>query len=155
MNFLITIAGLLLLSACQSRLPTLWWLGGLRIELLPALVAYGALTFRRGPALIFALTTGFTQDALSASPFGLSALAYGIAATILSSLHETFDRDLPWVQMGAGALASMAISFAACCVVGFGIGAVLKALALAAISAVVTPLLFFVLDYARYKTRAQ
>jgi rod shape-determining protein MreD len=155
MNFLITIAGLLLLSACQSRLPTQWWLGGLRLELLPALVAYGALTFRRSSALILALATGFTQDALSASPFGLAALAYGIAAIILSSLHETFDRDLPWVQMGAGAVTSAAVSIAACAVVGFSIGAIVKTFVLAAISAVVTPLLFFVLDYTRYKARTR
>jgi rod shape-determining protein MreD len=155
MNFLITISCLLLLSACQSRLPTLWWLGGLRLELLPALVAYGALTFRRSSALVLALATGFTQDALSASPFGLDALAYGIAATVLSSLHEAFDRDLPWVQMGAGAVTSTAGSIAACSVVGFNIGGIVKAFVLAAISAFVTPLLFFVLDYARYRTRAR
>jgi rod shape-determining protein MreD len=152
MNALIYVTALFVLASVQSRLPTLV---GLRIELLPALVAYGALTFRRSAALAFALATGFTQDALSAAPFGLTALAYGIAATILSSLHETFDRDLPWVQMGAGALTSAAVSFAACCVVGFNILAVVKTLALAAISAVVTPVLFFVLDYTHYRTRAR
>jgi len=151
MNFLIPSASLLVFATLQSRLPTLL---GFRVEFLPALVVYGALTFRRGSALCFALAVGFTQDALSAAPFGLTALAYGIAATILSSLRETFDRDLPWVQMGAGALASTAVSFVACCVVGFSIGAVAKTLVLAVIGAFVTPLVFFVLDYTRYRARA-
>ena len=47
MNFLLITGAALLLSALQARLPTAWWLGGIRFEFLPALVAYGALTFRR------------------------------------------------------------------------------------------------------------
>ena len=148
MNFLICSVTAILLTVLQTHLPAI---AGLRLEFLPAVVAYGALTYRR--PLWLPLVVGFTQDALSASPFGLSALAYGIAATTLASLRETFDRDLPWVQMGAGAFASTVASCAACCVVGFGGGAPLKLLLLAAISAVVTPMLFIVLDYIRYRAR--
>ena len=150
MNLFILATSLLILATLEARLPTFLHL---RIELLPALVAYGGLTLQPGAALVLALAAGFTQDALSASPFGLTALVYGIAATMLSSVREAFDRELPWVQMGAGALTSAGVSFAACCVVGFGFGALIKFLLLAVLSAVITPLLFFVLDYARYRTR--
>ena len=155
MNFVIVTTSLLLLTAVQSRMPTLWWLGGVRIEFLPGLVAFGALTFRRSAALALALATGFTQDALSAAPFGLTALVYGIAAVILTSARAALDRDLPWVQMAAGALTSAALSFAACCVVGFSFGAFIKLLLLAATSAVVTPPLFLTLDSVRYATRTR
>ena len=154
MNFLIFTTSLLILATLQAHLSTLWWFGGLRIEFLPALVVYGSLTLRRGAALRLALATGFTQDALSAAPFGLTTLVYGIAATVLTSMGEALDRDQPGVQLGAGALTGAAVSFAACCVVGFSIGAIVKLLLLAAISAAVTPLLFLALDYTRHLVRA-
>jgi len=153
MNFLIVTTSLLILAALQARLPTVHWLGGVRIEFLPALVVYGGLTFRRGASLALALGAGFMQDALSAGPFGLTALAYGIAAIILASVRTVLDRDLPWVQMGAGALTSAGVSFAACCVVGLSFVAFIKLLLLAIISAVVAPLLFLGLDAVRYVTR--
>ena len=154
MNCLIFTTSLVVLASLQSHMPALWWLGGLRIEVLPALVVYGALTLRREVALALALATGLTQDALSAAPFGQTTLVYGIAATVLTSMGEALDRDQPWVQMGAGALTGAAVAFAACCVVGFGFGAIVKLLLLAGLSAAITPLLFLVLDYTRYQARA-
>jgi rod shape-determining protein MreD len=147
MSFLIFTISTLLLATIQADLPTLGWLGGLRVEFLPALVAYGALTLPRGGALLLALCVGFAQDSLSAAPFGISALSYGITATILSSVRETFDRDLPWVQMSAGALTSAAASFAALCVIGFSIGGLVKLSLLAGLSAVVTVVLSLATDY--------
>jgi len=58
----------LIAAALQARVPILWLFGGLRIEFLPALVAYTALTMPRGTAIAVALVAGFTQDALSAAP---------------------------------------------------------------------------------------
>jgi rod shape-determining protein MreD len=98
MTTLIAIAGILIAVALQARMPTLWWLGGVRVELLPALVVYAALTMHRRRALVLALVAGLAQDALSAAPFGISALAYGIATIVLTSLREALDRDLPWMQ---------------------------------------------------------
>ena len=37
MNTLIAIAGILVAVALQARMPTLWWLGGVHVELLPCL----------------------------------------------------------------------------------------------------------------------
>jgi rod shape-determining protein MreD len=150
MTFLIITTSLLLLSALQARLPTAWWLGGIRFEFLPALVAYGALTFRhRGWAVTLAATAGLLQDSLSAAPFGNTGAAYALAAFALMALARAFDREWLWMQMLAGAIASVAASLPAA-----GIhGAVPKILLLAALSAVVTPFVFFVLDFAKWRTR--
>jgi rod shape-determining protein MreD len=149
MNILIAIAGIVLAAALQARMPTLWWLGGLRMELLPALVVYAALTMHRRRALAVALVAGLAQDALSATPFGVSALAYGVAAVLMTNLRGALDRDLPWIQLGAGALTSIAASIIPLFVVGISFGAVLKLLLIAFISGAFTVMLFFALDYSR------
>jgi rod shape-determining protein MreD len=154
MKLLLLMSVTMIATALQSRMPTLWWLGGVRIELLPALVAYGALSLGRGCALTLALVAGLAQDAFSAAPFGVSALAYGIAATVLTAMRDALDRDLPWVQMGAGALLAASGSLGACVVVGLSIGAVAKILGLACLSALVTPFLFFAMDYGRMVWRS-
>lgn len=143
MNFLLFTITLFLLTALQVRLPDLF---GYRLEFLPALVAYATLTFNRGTALAVALAVGFTQDALSAAPFGMSALAYGIIAIVLTTLREVLDRDLPPLQFAAGALVSAAASIAACSVLGFSF----KIIPLACLAGIVTPLFFFAADYTRY-----
>lgn len=149
MTTLIAIAGILLAGALQARLPTQWWLGGIRLEFLPALVVYVGLTFRRQHAIALALVAGLVQDSLSAAPFGVSAMAYGISAILLTSLREVLDRDLPWMQFSAGALTSMAAAIMAFFVVGISFGAVIKMLVVASISGVLTGMLFFVFDYTR------
>ncbi|MGD1019746.1 MAG: rod shape-determining protein MreD [Verrucomicrobiia bacterium] len=149
MNTLIAIAGILIAVALQARMPTLWWLGGVHAELLPALVAYAALTTHRRRALALALVAGLTQDALSAAPFGISALAYGIAAIVTTGLREALDRDLPWMQWSAGALISMTGSIIAFFAVGISFGNVLKMFMAASLAGLVTVVIFFVLDYAR------
>ncbi len=154
MNFLINITALGLLTGLQARTPTFWWLGGVRLELLPALVAYGALTFRhRRWAVALAVGAGFLQDALSAAPFGNAAAGYAIAALALATVARWFDREALWMQMAAGAVASVAVSLAACAVVGFTGGAAMKILLLGAMSAVVAPLLFLALDGIRWAVR--
>jgi rod shape-determining protein MreD len=148
MNFLLLSASTLLLAALQARLPTAWWLGGVRFEFLPALVAYGALTFRhRRWALALAVAAGLLQDALSAGPFGNTGAAYALVTFALVALARTFDRERLWMQMLSGAIASVAASLAAVAVVGFH-GAAPKILLLAALSAVVTPFVFFVVERA-------
>lgn len=149
MNTLIAIAGILIAVALQAHMPTLWWLGGARVELLPALVVYAALTMDRRRALVLALVAGLAQDALSAAPFGISALAYGIAAVVMTSLREALDRDLPWVQWSAGTLTSVTASIIAFFVIGISIGNVLKMFMIASIAGMATVVLFFVVDYAR------
>jgi len=149
MNTLIAIAGILIAAALQARMPSLWWLGGVRVEFLPALVAYVSLTMHRGRALALALVAGMAQDALSAAPFGITALAYGIAAVWMTSLRDVLDRDLPWVQLGSGALTSVGAAVVAFFVVGASVGAVFKLCVIASITGMLTVILFFALDYSR------
>jgi hypothetical protein len=79
----------------------------------------------------------------------LSALAYGISAILMTSLREVLDRDLPWMQMSAGALTSMAVTVIAFFAVGISFASIFKMVLVASITGLVTVLLFFVLDYAR------
>ena len=67
MNALLVIVLMLVLAGVQAKLPAL---AGLRLEFLPAIVAYSALTFKRGRAVLLAFAAGCLQDALSAGPFG-------------------------------------------------------------------------------------
>lgn len=149
MNLLIAIVGILIAAALQVRMPTLWWLGGVRMEFLPPLVAYVSFTMHRRRAVVLALIAGMMQDALSAAPFGVSALAYGIAALLMTSLRDALDRDLPSVQLGASALTSAAAAIIAFFVVGFSFGAIFKMVVVASISGILAVILFFVLDYTR------
>ena len=149
MNTLIAIAGILIAAALQARMPTLWWLGGVRLEFLPALVAYASLTMPHRRAMALALVAGMMQDALSAAPFGVSALGYGISALLMTGLRDALDRDLPWVQLGAGALTSATAAVVAFFVIGASFGAVFKMVVVASISGIIAVMLFFVLDYTR------
>jgi rod shape-determining protein MreD len=149
MDMLIAIVGILAAGALQSRLPTLPWLGDVRLEFLPAVVVYVALTMRRRGALALALIAGLAQDAFSAAPFGITALAYGICAILMTSLREAVDRDLPWVQFSAGALTSMAGAILAFFVISISVGTVFKMIVVASLSGVLTVMSFFALDYAR------
>jgi rod shape-determining protein MreD len=154
MNAVILIAAVLFLAALQARLPALGWLGGIRLEFLPALVAYGALTFRRRSwAMGLALAAGLAQDALSAAPFGLSAIGYLTACLLLTGITRAFDREAFWMQMLGGALASVAVSLGALITLGFSRYGVLKMVWLALISLVLTPVLFGLLDAVRWRTR--
>jgi len=149
MSLLIAIAGVLLTAALQAWLPTIWLFGGMRIEFLPALVAYAALTMHRGRAIAIAIVAGLMQDALSASPFGMTAVAYGISAVLMTDLREVLDRELPWVQLGAGALTSVTVAMFAFFVVGVSFPGIFKLAVLASASGIITVLIFFALDCAR------
>lgn len=151
MNAPLLILALFLGTATQAALPTWWWCGGLRLELLPALVAFGGLTLPSPRvAVAFAVAVGLAQDAFSAATLGLTALAYGTVAGLLAAWQEHLERDLPWVQLGSGALASAAASLLAILATGlFSFGGVMKLILLALISAVVTPFVFLIGDWVR------
>jgi rod shape-determining protein MreD len=153
MTALMITISILAFASLQATLPGLTWLGGLRVEILPALVAYSALTFRRVPAVAIALVAGMAQDSLSGAPFGVTALPFAIVAALVAGWHEWINRDLPWMQMIVGAITAAAGSFAACCVVGFSVGAVAKMILLALMSAVITPVLCLGMELVRGKLR--
>jgi rod shape-determining protein MreD len=149
MNTCLTILTLFLAAALQAGLPTWSWLGGVRLEFLPAVAAYGALTLPQTGGVVLALAAGFIQDSLSAGPFGVTAFAYAVIALLLNSLRGSIDRDLPPVQMAAGAVTATTASVAACCFVRISLGALVKIALLGVLSAVITPFLFAALDAAR------
>jgi rod shape-determining protein MreD len=154
MNFAIAIVTLFIGAALQARLPAIPALG-VHLEFLPALVAYGALTFGRAGMLTLALAAGFTQDALSAGPFGVTAIIYTAIALFVHGYREVFDRELAPLQIGAGVLITVASSIAACSYAGFHVSAILKIALLALLAALLTPILFFVLDFVRFQVRSR
>jgi rod shape-determining protein MreD len=149
MTLLIQLSVVFLLAALQARMPALSWLGGLRIEFLPALVAWFSFTVSRRRAITLAIIAGFAQDALSAAPFGLTAVAYVIAAIVMTGLRDVLARELPPVQLVAGAFTSALAGFAACCVAGLSFGGLFKILVLALLTGALTSLLFFAIEFAR------
>ena len=142
MTLLVIILITLLTAGVQARLPTMWWAGGLRLELLPGLVACWALWLNRGPAVFLAIVCALAQDSLSGAPFGISVLPYTVVTLLFIRMRGTLDRDLLWVPLSAGALASAAASLAACITIGFSPGMLGKTLLLASISGVLTLFLF-------------
>jgi hypothetical protein len=142
MNTLVVVTLVFILAVLQVRLPAVF---GLHVEFLPALVAYGALSFCRRNALLLALAAGFTQDTLSAAPFGITALAYGIAALLVTGLGDILDREMPALQFAAGASVSAAAALAAFCLVGFSFGII----PVACLAGLLTLFFFFAAEYTR------
>ena len=142
--FILTISTLLA-AAVQARLPTLWWLGGLRLELVPAAAAYMALRLPWRQAVGMSVLAGLAQDALSGAPFGVSALAYSTVAMGMNLLREIIDPDLPVVHVAAAAAMSAVGSLAAFCVVGVSFGYAVKLLLVAVLAGVAAPPVFIAL----------
>ena len=143
MNFLLVLVLMLVLAGIQARLPAV---AGLHVEFLPALVAYSALTFKHGRAILCAFAAGCLQDALSAGPFGVTALAYAIAAWIIASLGTVLDRNLPFVPLLGGSLAAVAGAIGAFCIIGVTGAALLKLTGVALIAGLITIPVFRVID---------
>jgi len=147
---LLIIAGILLAAAGQAAQPTWSWLGGVRLELLPAIVAYAALSARRPAHVVgWGAVAGLAQDSLSAAPFGMTMATFGVAALGLWALRDWLDRGLPWVQLVAGAAVSLAAGGVAVWVVGVTPVALVKLVWIAALNAALTVVVFFLVDLAR------
>ena len=143
MKLLLVLALMLLFAGVQARLPAV---AGLRFEFLPALVAYSALTFKPGRAILCAFVAGCFQDALSAGPFGITAGAYAMAAWVIASLGTVLDRDLPFVPLLAGSLAAVAGALGAFCIIGVTGAALLKLAGIALLAGLITIPVFLVVD---------
>ena len=143
MNGLLILTLMLVLGGIQARLPAL---AGLRLEFLPALVAYSALTFKQGRAILCAVAAGCLQDALSAGPFGVTACAYAIAAWVIVELGTVLDRNLPFVPLLAGSLASVAGALGALCLIGVTGAALLKLTGIALLAGLITIPVFLAVD---------
>lgn len=141
MKPLLWLALIGLAAATQAALPGMRWLGGLRLELLPALVACGALSgWRPTWTILTAVVAGLAHDALSAGPFGLTVVGYTAPAVLVVTLQRSLDRDLPWVQAGAGAVVAGFAALLGSLTAGFTGAALVKILLLAMLGAVLTPL---------------
>lgn len=152
MNLLVWLMIPVVAAACQARLPTLWWIGGLRLELLPLVVAYASMTWRRpGTILLYAAFAGLAQDALSAAPFGLSVVGYSAGASANIWLRRWLDRDLPWVQMLAGAVVAGANGVLGLAVTGPSVGGFSRALFLAVLAGALAPFAFLAGDALRQR----
>jgi cell shape-determining protein MreD len=147
---ILSILILFTVAALQVRLPAVL---GFRLELLPALVAYAALTFPRAGALGFAVLAGFLHDALTAGPFGVTAMVYGPAAWFIHRLGGALDREIPPLQIVTGMFVALVGGIAGCLFAGFNLGHLYKLLMVTGASAVITPVTFFVLDFGRYQLR--
>lgn len=143
MNILLVLALMLVLAGVQARLPAL---AGIRLEFLPALVAYSALTFKQGRAILCAFAAGCLHDALSAGPFGVTACAYALAAWGIAALGTVLDRNLPFVPLLAGSLAAVAGALGAFCIIGVTGAALLKLTGIALMAGLITIPVFFVAD---------
>lgn len=138
MTFLLQLTTIFLAAALQAWLPAIW---GLRIEFLPALVAWYSFDVSRRRAITLAVIAGCAQDALSAAPFGLTAVAYVVAALVITGLRDVLARELPQVQLAAGAFTSLLCSLAAMCVIGVSFGALVKLAILAGLAGVLAVIL--------------
>ena len=143
MNLPLVLALMLVLAGVQAQLPAV---GGFRLEFLPALVAYSALTFKPWRAILCAFVAGCLQDALSAGPFGVTAAAYVLAACLIVGLGTVLDRNLPFVPLLAGSLAAVAGAIGAFCIIGVTGAAVLKLVGIALAAGLITIPVFLVVD---------
>jgi rod shape-determining protein MreD len=147
MNVILLTIFTFLVAALQARFPTLWWLGGLRLEFVPAVAAYMALQLPLPRALGMAALAGLAQDALSGAPFGISALGYTVVALALNALREVIDPDMPLMHVATAAVMSVAGALIAFCVVGFGFGSLVKMVIVAILAGVIAPPVFLALHW--------
>ncbi len=147
---IMTITGVLLAAGLQAAGPTISWLGGVRLEILPAIVAYVALTVKKpGRVALWASLAGLAHDSLSAAPFGMTMATFGAAALGLWALRDWLDRGLPWVQLVTGTAVSLVAGGVAVLLIGVTAVAVIKLVWIAALNAAVTVVVFFIVDLAR------
>ncbi len=155
--FLFLLASFVVVVA-QCTLANLVTWGGARLELMPALVAYAAMSTRWPLALWLALVGGVFLDALSANRLGISSVALVVIAFIGSRAQRLVLRNHVWAQMLVGLLSSLIASivvWGSLTVGGFGwslsVAGVTRVGQVALMSLVTAPLLFRLLDAMREK----
>lgn len=142
--------------ALQSSLANLWTWSGARVELMPALVAYAAVSTRWPLALWLAVAGGVFQDALSANRLGVSAVALSSVALAFYPPRRFVMREQLAVQFVVGGAASLLFSLLQWLLLtlgglgwAFSWAGLARVAQVATLSLLVTPLLFRGLDRAR------
>ena len=131
------------------------WLGA-QIDLLPGLMVYAALNGRLSAVALLAVFGGVWADTFSANPLGISILPLLAAGFPIFSQRELVLRDLPFAQIVLGAIAGAAVPALTLLMLlsgghkpVFGWGTLWQWLVMTLGSAVVTPFIFSLLDWAQ------
>ena len=131
------------------------WLGA-QIDPLPALMVYAALNGRLPAVALLAACGGIWADTFSANPLGISILPLLAVGFPIFSQRDLMMRDLPFAQFFLGAAAGAAVpAFTLLLLLSsghkpvFGWGTLWQWLVMTLGSAVVTPFIFSLLDWAQ------
>ena len=153
--FLLLVASLVAVVT-QSALANLLTWGGVRVELMPGLVAYAAMSTRWPLALWLALVGGVFQDALSANRLGVSAMALAVVAVLFWPARRLVFRDQWLTQFIVGGVASLLFSLIvwsmlAASGLGWGVSwtGVARIFQVALLSLLVAPFFFRAMDRVR------
>jgi rod shape-determining protein MreD len=148
------------LLAAELTLFDRWALWGARPEALLALACFAALFARdEAQGLLATWLIGLLKDAGSVGPLGLHALLFLAAGWVVLQVRQVLFRESPLTQFAVGFLAAcwvqaIGASFAALAAGAIPLGVLLvRVLVSAALTAVLTPALPFLLTRARWALR--
>ena len=153
-TFLLVLLSALGLALVQGRGLLREAVFGTRIDLLPVFVTYVALRGNVYQALGFAALAGVFVDSLSASPLGLSLIAYSMLGAVLSEVRNLVLRNetVAQIVLGAGvAVVSPILGLAVLWGTGFhpvvGWGTVFQIGVMGVAGGVLAPAFFQVFDW--------
>jgi rod shape-determining protein MreD len=153
-SILILIA--VLAMGIQCTLAGVIHLAGAKLDLMPAMVTYAALTASWSQALVVAVTCGLLLDMFSFPPLGLSVPPLIVAAMLINHFQKLLYRDHALVQGTLAGATSLGVSLwtglllrASDHPLPFDWRTALKMLLIAALAAVVAPAWCWLLDHAR------
>jgi hypothetical protein len=131
------------------------WLGA-QVDVLPALMVYAALNSRLLSVVSLAVCGGLWADTFSANPFGISILPLFAVGFPIFLQRELVLRDLPFAQIVLGAIAGAAVPALTLLLLlsgghkpVFGWGTLWQFVVMSLGSALVTPLVFNLLEWAQ------
>lgn len=97
----------MLLVVIQSTVANVFTIQGVKVELLPALVVYCAMSTSLPTALLVAFCGGLLQDVLSAARLGTSVLPLCGIAIVLFQMRPVLVRNFYLSQALLGAMAAL------------------------------------------------
>lgn len=152
--FILLAAFLTAFAQCVLTFPRS--LLGAQIDLLPVLMVYAALTARLSAVVQLAIFGGIWSDCFSANPLGLSILPLFALGFPIYLQRDLVLRDLPFAQVVLGAVAGATVPALSLLLLlsgghkpVLGLGTLWQFIVMSAGSALLAPLLFGVLDWAK------
>jgi len=129
---------------------------GVQIDLLPALMVYAALYGRLLTVCLLAGCGGLWFDSLSANPLGISILPLFAVGFVMHLWRDLILRDQPFAQVVLGFAAGLAVPVFELLLLlttgkppRLGLGTVAQLIVMSVGSAIATPVVFFVLEWAQ------